>query len=308
MSKEQQYPTPLATLRYGEGRSSWPSSVAFSPDGGLLAVGGSENTVQVLAVDSGRVLLTYRGHAGEISALAWSQDGSRVASASSDGTVQMWSVPAGEPLGTYRGHNAPVRALVREPRGDRFASAGDDGTVQVWKDCADASPLARYTGHSGPVNAACWTPSGRYLLTGGQDRALRIWEAGDPTQETLAGRDDASITALSYAPTGSFIAVGCFDGSIHLRTGLSAAAFFSFPGHTGAVISLSFSPGGQRFASCSPMDTGVYEWEAERNASRRLTYSPEVGLCVAYSPDGSRLAAALLDGTVTVWAAQGAEA
>jgi WD40 repeat protein len=108
---------PLTALGYGSGRSSWPSCVAYSPDGLLLAVGGSENSVQVVATSTWKTLATYRGHSEEVSALAWASDGARLASASLDGTVHLWGAASGERLATYRGHSGPSTPWPGHPTG-----------------------------------------------------------------------------------------------------------------------------------------------------------------------------------------------
>jgi WD40 repeat protein len=67
-------------------------SVAFSPDGKLLASGSEDDTVKLWDVASGRELQTLRGHAGNVSSVAFSPDGKLLASGSSDGIIRLWGV------------------------------------------------------------------------------------------------------------------------------------------------------------------------------------------------------------------------
>ena len=80
--------------------ASW--GLAWSPDGKLLASCGYP-AVQVWDATSGKHLLTYRGHNGNVSAAVWSPDGQQIASAGVDGTVQLWT-PAMMPAGSHRGN------------------------------------------------------------------------------------------------------------------------------------------------------------------------------------------------------------
>lgn len=69
-------------------------SLAFSPDGTLLALGNWDNTVKVFETASSKQRAHFAGHQSHIYSLAFSPDGKSLASASSDSTVLLWSVPS----------------------------------------------------------------------------------------------------------------------------------------------------------------------------------------------------------------------
>ena len=87
-----------AVLQYPD----YVTSVAFSPDGSILAVGSSgwqNNRIQLLDTETLQPLETLVGHIEDITDLAFSPDGGILASASCDGTILLWrtgadSVPA----------------------------------------------------------------------------------------------------------------------------------------------------------------------------------------------------------------------
>ncbi len=66
------------------------TSLAFRPDGKVLAVGGL--TVKLYDVTTGKALAELEGHRGFVSALAFSADGRRLASGAHDGTALVWEV------------------------------------------------------------------------------------------------------------------------------------------------------------------------------------------------------------------------
>ena len=78
------------------GHAGWVTSVAFSPDGQLLASGGADGTTKLWAVQSREVLRTLSGPTADGIAVAFSPDGNLLASTCVDGTVNMWALQSGE--------------------------------------------------------------------------------------------------------------------------------------------------------------------------------------------------------------------
>src|SRR5208283_864805 len=76
-------------LRVLTSHSNAVPAIAFSPDGGMLALSGADNTVRVWEVASGRELW-LSGHLGSVTAVAFSMDGRNFASGSSDTTIKLW--------------------------------------------------------------------------------------------------------------------------------------------------------------------------------------------------------------------------
>jgi WD40 repeat protein len=126
-------------------------SIAFSPDGRLLASGDVANTIQLWdmstqtspAIEIRQSLLTLTGHAGRSGrpeALVWqvafSPDGSLLASAGGDKTVRVWEVKSGRLLATLEGHSEAVTSVAFSPDGRRLASGGLDGAVILWSAAA----------------------------------------------------------------------------------------------------------------------------------------------------------------------------
>src|SRR5205085_378193 len=136
------------TLRTYDIHSSWVVAVAWEPDGNRIASAGGDGLVRVWEAETGRTLLTYRGHSWRFAKvnmpptiynIAWSPEGLRLASAGDGTKVYVWDAATGQPITTYDGHSGllpNVFALAWSPGGTRIASAcsaiGTDKTVHIW--------------------------------------------------------------------------------------------------------------------------------------------------------------------------------
>jgi energy-coupling factor transporter ATP-binding protein EcfA2 len=165
-----------APVRIG-GSGNCDASLAFSPDGRLLAAGvGLGAMVCDLHKAPGGCGFACSGL--DVRSVAFSPDGKLLACGGREGVIAVEDPrnPA-RAKRSLTGHRSTVTALAFNPQGDRLASASLDHTVRLW-DVArpDAEPIV-LTGHPSWVWTAAFLPDGDRLVSGGADRTVRLWDA-----------------------------------------------------------------------------------------------------------------------------------
>jgi hypothetical protein len=112
------------------------TSLAFSPDGRVLALGkelagGKGSVVQLLDVVTLSPVASFPGHRGPIFSVAFSADGRRLVSGSRDGTLRLWDVAARGELACFHSDGLSVDSVGFAPDGCRLVSVSGK-SIRVW--------------------------------------------------------------------------------------------------------------------------------------------------------------------------------
>ena len=271
-------------------------SLSLSPDGRRLASLSSNGDLRLLDAASGTVLLEMnRFH---LSAMGFSPDGRWLAASAPDGQVHLWDATTGRVERTLSGHSLRVSTLAFSGDGRWLATADEGGDVRLWEPTSGTGRLLG--GHGKRVWQVAFSPEGTRLASASADRTVRLWDVASGRFEVLEGHED-SVRSLAFSPDGQRLVTGAMDHTLRfweLSSGKSQRVDASGAG----VLEVLFSPAGDRVASRNQKDGRLLIWDA-RTGQLQLTLRGPHGEVrdIAFSPDGTRLAAASLDKTVWLW-------
>jgi WD40 repeat protein/transcriptional regulator with XRE-family HTH domain len=278
----------------------FPSTVALSSDGALLAAGTSTSEVWLWRVADRTLVGTLEGHTGGVWGVALSTDGQLLASGGGDGTLRLWETSTGRVLTTVRGHTGLVWSVALSADGKLMASGGTDGMVRLWE-APSGQLIATLEGHTGVVWGIALSADGRLAASGSADGTVRLWEiSSGRLLATLQGHSSV-VRSLTLSADGRLLASGSVDGTIELWETSTGGQLANFKGHTGAIWALALSAEGQLLASSGTGGT-VRLWET--STGRPLAaLQDHTGVIrgIALSAEGQLLASGGTDGTVRLW-------
>jgi eukaryotic-like serine/threonine-protein kinase len=260
-------------------------TVAWSPDGRKLALGGMQPGSLVVCDTDLKRLLAYNGHTGAISSLAWSPDGRTVASASYDTTVQTWNAATGEHHVTYTAHAAPVLSVTWSPDGKIVASSDALHTIHIWN-AQTGNTLQILKKHQDQVTAVAWSPDGLLLASASADKTVNVWDVASGNADlTYAGHTDA-VQAVAWSPNSRRVASASDDKTVQVWNSLSGTQRLVYSNHRAPVWGVAWSPDGQYISSAS-WDNTVQTWEAATCTTITTYRENSPVLAVACSAVGS---------------------
>ena len=279
--------------------TGWTNVLAFSPDGKLLASGSTDTTVQLWNIATGDPLATLTGHLNGITALAFSSDGTILASGSTDGTVRFWNTENGDPLSTpITGHTEWVKAVAFSNDGSTLASVAFNGIITFWDLKTSKKSNSQVAGHRDWFTTLAFSPDGTKLASVGAegdvifgvisswrpDPLIRLTEASTG-HEIATLMDRMNPSNLTFSPDGKTVAFSTHD-KIRLWNIETDSHLDIQRSHPNDVHKLPPDPRGNGDLVIPP--------------GRRPRPMPRIS-ALAFSPDGTRLVSATMEGQIQMW-------
>lgn len=318
----------IQSLReYAQVHSGWITQVAWSPDGGALAVAGAQGINLFSGAFGGDPTHVLEGHDGHVKGVAFSpyrqDDGDPtlyLASCASDMVIKLWDASqlkgAISAKSTLTEQHDSVDYIAFSPQFSthpraRLTLAGccADGTIALY-DVETKTLKARLTGHTGEVTSATFGLDGHILISGSRDNTLRLWDIQSETGGTILGTHADWVRHVQINPSGTMVASASKDTTVRLWDVLSGDVSATIQAHQDGADCVAFSPDGKLLAT-GGRDAQVRIWDVSQALMQGNLYVDDAlavidahekpVLSVAFNPSGTLLASASGDNRVKLW-------
>ena len=303
------------------------SSVAFSPNGKVLAAGASggrksgsqaKGTTYLLNVDTGIRIQTLSPGGG---AEAFSPGGAMLATAGGphNNVICLWNVATGARIATLDDHHgSSVRSVSFSPDGKMLAATDRNGIVYLWRlprglRTTAVSPPASVSLPGPNSDTVAFSPRGTRLAIGGSDGQVYLFSTANGTSP-LSTPDGSGVTSVAFSHRGTLLAASEMDGVTYVWN-LDTGKRISLDDPDSSVIeSVAFSPD-SRWLATGDAAGNTYLWDlaAKKNKNKpaRTLANPTKGTAaspagnavfsVAFSPHSSTLATTDTNGHIYLW-------
>jgi WD40 repeat protein len=301
----------------GQLKAGGQAPVAWSPNGQQILTGSGidPNGYPALLWDLKRGAIAQRldARTSGMRSVAVSQDGKDLFTL--DNGAQVWDLNSGTQTMRFLQRGFRQESPDGKYTLTSLGADGNPGRVATLRD--SAGNVRELDGHSGKIDSVGFSPDSRYAYTTSED-LVQVWEVSSgrllyrfptlhrdaPVNRQVPNNGGESV----LSPDGKWVLSTLYSHDLepkgmvaHLADAATGKEVHLLQGHTGEIVSMTFSPD-SKYVLTGSYDTTVRLWDVNTgNELQCFTGGTDLTMAVAFAKDPRYVISGSLDGETTIW-------
>jgi WD40 repeat protein len=279
-----------------------PTTLAFSPDGKTLALGGP--AIRLIDLATGKDVIKAAGQPGLVSYAAFVLDGRTALTTFCNQTFHLWNPLTGQELGSFAGVEEWAGNETSVDKGRFLVATGPNETIRIY-DLAAKKEVRRFKIPPARTYIRALSSDGQLMAFAAEGKGVILMNLKSGKESRLLEEDEVKITGLAFGADGRTLMVWFSDHTIQIWDLATKKNLKRFPLGYGSAIRPSWaaaerrdviwpysgfvSPDSRYFAYIQHRSFILHELPSLRLVRGSKEYPFDISL-VAFSPDNRTIA------------------
>jgi len=294
---------PCETTRIGDEHPSFCRSLAWSPDGRIIAAAYANGTFITWDTVTGNELQRYDIGDGNVQCMVLSSYGHSLALSCLDPTITIHDLSQEREELTSVDFGNHITTLSISSQNPILVSGALNGTIQIWN-TVDGRQISCLRGHEGPVNGVILLDNIGCIYSCSDDGTIRVWDINRKSEKMCLRGHKKPINNIDVSEDGLFLISSSDDTTVRFWSIESKQELACLKGHKDFVQCALLS------RDCTKAVSGSYDhtlrvWGLKE--AKELFRIEGLGEFLSgwpaamFLPDNKRLVLVWGDGTIRVW-------